>query len=87
MAPAAAPLIDPTVATALASLTATLSLKIGVTHLLSARCRLMTKTFDTWSNGGNDITVTTGMLPMVLGAFGPTFGGKAFLECVPPRTL
>ena len=56
----AAPFVDPEIVAALSTLCAILSVKIVVTHILTARARVMSKTFDEWGNGGRDMAVTTG---------------------------
>jgi uncharacterized MAPEG superfamily protein len=80
MAPPPTPFIDPAIASALSTLCAILSMKIVITHVLTARARVMSKTFDKWGNGGKDMAITTGMFKLMLGAFGPKFGGTDFVD-------
>jgi len=78
--PMAPPLLEEPVLQGMVALVAMLGLKIMITHFLTARSRIMSNTFGTWADEKNDWVITTGFFAINLGAFGPDFGGKSFVE-------
>jgi uncharacterized MAPEG superfamily protein len=74
------PVIDNALADVLATLCAVMALKLMVAHFLTARARVMSKTFDKWGRGGGDVSITSGLFTVMMMAVGPDFGGKDFIE-------